>query len=756
MVSRRSRAERRVHAQRRKLTGRNKIVVMLAALVMAVTADGSKGAQPSWRAADEIDLIPTPRTLELGDQRYPLDQFEIVVDADGRLAKTAVKEINRRARFFGGSALPVRHSFAEAPTIFLGTDAEALPSSLVSKLTVSPSELPEQGYAIQSLRQGGHPYVVCLGNDAHGIVYAAMTVRRLIQNGDDGPYLREASVRDWPAFKRRSIGRFWTSHEPHAERYIRWLARHKVNMINIRGSWLYDRQGDSRKRVIDRIRQMTETAADYGMQARMIFQTDIKEIVSDAEWIGCVKRRDGERWFCWTAEKAHRKKARTIAHFLKDAGINFFTLHAADGGFYEDPETWSERCSRCRKAYGNDRGKAGAELFNLYRRVLKRIHPTCDYEIVAYPYHYQFAAKGFLTNPARFKAMPGPWHFETFQRLSRDRDYGETQVHRLKTHHRKLEKALPDEVVVTFREGGAKEFEGAARLWKEHPIDIWTYFYRTDGWRGMWEPQARLVKTWHRPRHRDMFFNAFIPFGYGPVRKWTLAAASAEYSWNTGLPDATASFTIDKRYYDEGVRTSTQYQRTSLIPRILHRFWGKPGMAFHRLLANNVSFYYVAKPNDMLGRGHHEKFADPYAYYSEQVEALKDAKGKADRLIERASRSVSHLRERRPVAYEYALIFYWMIHKAAAKGEIEMAFNRANSLAEQGKHDKAATRLKALLKRLPALQKDLSKMQKQVIDANALKLDPKDFSPRWSGHGLKSLNIDKEREAVKARLRELE
>jgi hypothetical protein len=682
-------------------------------LSLLLLPHASIAASPA-AAAKRINLIPTPKQLSLKETRHPTDAFRMVIPPDDPLLRNGAEEINRRLADLGGAAMPIGTSLDEiTPTIVIADIESELGQRFAQRANVTETRPGEQGYAIQFIRHRGRPLVLALGSDRRGAFYAGITLRRLIRPGEGQPLLRQASVRDAPDFKRRSIGRLWFRHEPNPKQFIRWLGRHKINYLDIRNSWVYDAKGQARENIVEGIRELTTLAERYGITCKMGFMTNLQGFITEQERekYGGFYRRDGDRYFSWSAKPVHRRRAKVIARFLKDTGIDYMSLHVVDGGGYEDPEGWSNRSERTRQIYGNDHARATADQINIYRTTLKKVLPEAAFEAVPYPYHFQFAIPNYGQKAARFIGnMPAFWWTRRMVKAAENPEQANRTAAKLKAHHRELAKRLPGNVLITFREGGAAEFRGAARLWPGHPIDIWVYLYRTRAWRGLWEPQDRLIKTWYRPDHRDMFYNALMPYARGAVRKFFWSASGAEYTWNTGVPDAKATFTVEHRYYDHGVRNATAYQKQLLIPRVVQRFWGERGDAFAGLLKNNVSFYYLSDPMDMVGRRNRERFLDAYRYYKQQLDAVKQARVKINELVADIRKNRDHPMRSRPARYDQTMNLYWTTNMAAIQGHVQWHYHRARRLAKYERRQEAIWALKQLLAKLPQLRQ----RQKQV------------------------------------------
>src|SRR5690606_23814771 len=116
--------------------------------------------------------------------------------------------INRRIKELGGEALRRAPSATDASLVVLVPWDHEAARPFLEALERSPGALGEQGYLIRFHRVGPRVLALALGADALGTLYAAETLARLIQpgSGDGGPALLEATVTDWPAFKRRCIG----------------------------------------------------------------------------------------------------------------------------------------------------------------------------------------------------------------------------------------------------------------------------------------------------------------------------------------------------------------------------------------------------------------------------------------------------------------------------------------------------------------------------------------------------------------------
>lgn len=660
----------------------------------------ARGSDNTHQIAGQIDLVPTPQEISLLPGRFPVSGWSIVAARENPLIETGVGEVNDRIRKLGGQALPVVSKPVSGNFILIARCDEPLASPYQKKADISTNNPGEQGYVIRCVDRNGKKVILALGSDNHGVLYACMTLRRLIQPGArpaDPSVLLNVRVRDWPAFKRRCFGcleildrspariddpsKRRRAHEEEYGPYIRYLARNKINYTNARGLW----QGleDAKLPIY---RQASNYARRYGIRLRMISGTALNDHLKPGQWTDCVVRREARH--CWTAHEAHRKKARDVAELARQLDLGCQVLHVVDMGGLLDPERWSQRCDRCRAEYGDDHARAVIEQMRLYYNSLQETHPGCLFEAVVQPYHFQWTVPGYAENPMEYaQYMPGIYRF---RKMSRQEGVAEI-IEQRAAYHRRIAEGLPSKILVTFREGGRAEFDGVCKLWRGHPVDIWYYLGRNHGWKGLWKPQCRFLKTWYRDEPRDLLFTC----GMRPYHSFQLheidVAANAEYAWNLNQPDAEPDFHISKRLYSVAGKHVTHYQSRSLIPRIARRLWGRSADPLIDLARHNVSLPYIAQPGEVAGLSG-ERFDDPYQHFGEQTEYLSEARQQLDALradMETNGASGVYGDLSREYGYRSFLFLDYFVTLGAAKGEIEVAALRARRLADEGRFDEA-------------------------------------------------------------------
>lgn len=714
----------------------SRTILVFAALSASYLATAQ---QTPFQIADQLGLVPTPQEIALGGERYPLDGWMIMGNLSYPLVATGVSEINDRITHLGGTALPVNPTQPRKHIVEVASVESMNASERRSDRAQRAAALGPQGYLIELGRNTAPDAIQVLhviGADDLGALYGCMTLRQLIQPGETGPVLLAATVRDWPAFHRRclgNIGRTWDgetqvpagmtaadAYLAEFKPYVQWLARHKINMTNVSvPSSLGDRL---RREIMDYGRQ-------YGLQYRYIYGTAINTALRETgtEWTNCVTREDAQH--CWTAFEAHEWNARRIAQAVKESGYDYVVHHVVDSGSLPDPETWSRRCDRCKARYGDDHPRAAAEQIKLYHDIIKEANPNVIFEAVLQPYHFQWAVPGFVDNPlASALDMPHEGHTRGME----DPEACRAAVARATAIHRTVAAALPPDAMVTFREAGKPEFDGCCALWEGHPVDIWVYYGRNMAWEGLWEPQVRFTKSWHRDEPRDLLFNA--PVGRMTTVNEIYAAGSAEYAWNVNQPDAEPTFDLKKLRYATGGWFVSDYQRESLLPRLCQRMWGRSGAAVLPLFANNVSFNYMGQP-EYVAATKGEAFDDPYQFWAEQTDILAAAVPGLDAELARIdaggpSGVYGDLREE--AGYYSFMMLYYYAQLAAAKGRIESVKREAARMAYAGDTDGAKALVTAFQEELPGLVDKMAKVKTRVREDKRLPRIP-DYRPTPPG-----------------------
>ena len=132
--------------------------------------------------------------------------------------------------------VPVRTSVA-ALRIYLLRDNSPLAREVLRREheTFDPAMGPE-GYVLATEYDKGRPDAFIIGHTAAGVFYGVQTLKQLVTPGGEGPILRGAVIRDWPAMRWRGVhddlSRGPVPTLAFQERQIRTFAAYKLNVYS--------------------------------------------------------------------------------------------------------------------------------------------------------------------------------------------------------------------------------------------------------------------------------------------------------------------------------------------------------------------------------------------------------------------------------------------------------------------------------------------------------------------------------------------
>ena len=169
--------------------------------------------------ADPALITPAPREIALAGLPVPVKGGLILLAGAEPKLRVGAEEINQRLTHeLGCAALPVAKGGLEdiaqaaGPVFVLGVVGAEAMAPILSRC---PVDVPRkmQGYGVAAHRVGARLVVVLAGHDEQGALYAAVTLRHLLDPADGATIpngravVRPARVRDWPDFPWRQIGR---------------------------------------------------------------------------------------------------------------------------------------------------------------------------------------------------------------------------------------------------------------------------------------------------------------------------------------------------------------------------------------------------------------------------------------------------------------------------------------------------------------------------------------------------------------------
>ncbi len=592
-------------------------------------------------------IIPWPKEAKEAGAPAPAAGFRLLA-GDGEKLRLAAEEINARLVELGGRPLPVspwRGAAAKGGCLVIAVyDAPGLPDDL----RAAAKRLGPQGYVMKSVRSPDGWRVFLVGGGAQGALYAAETCRQLLFRRGAQVMLQPADVRDWPDFKYRMHGMPFSEHlrrgwyqfkradqrgqhekarrlsrefVARVKRYVDWLLRAKINMMwnatNIR-------PGDAPANipvVCAALKEIHDYARARGIESFCGDTTAIGTYPRDKDnpdFKNVVLHGAHRRYFCWSRLKYHRARAQRAAKFLHDAGYSGYYLHSTDGGGWQNPELWNDRCPLCRRTYGDDRAKADAAVFGTYYRAIKALCPNLKFVAVVYPYSGRYLDPDYLYAQAADLMGEGA----AARNVARD------TAQRLARFMARLNSLLPPDIFVCIRESTRKHAELAHRAWGKRRFE---FYYEYAFWKG-WRPIFITTPLWTR----SLYFSQYDDILFSPMGPWgeMKQLLGVECSWNVNRPGA-RDFD-SQRWRLIGTAAPCPPERASFARRGCRFLFGAEAASLIApAYAENISFTYIASPQEVLRR---LPIADPVKTMQEQAQATARAAASLDALWARQQR----------------------------------------------------------------------------------------------------------------------
>ena len=437
-------------------------------------------------------------------------------------------------------------------------------------------DVPEraQGYAIRV--DGARAAIV--GHDALGALYGAVTFRQMM--AADGK-VGSARVRDWPDILDRggvSFGRGlwkWTKgldaagRAEEVKRCIDELLRHKINgMGDVFLAW-----ADSPS--VDVCRDAFAYARARGIRTLFNRGTELwtngncPAGMTPAKW-PCVTgvRSWGDKYYCWADDAEIEASANRCIDALERFGLAdpVVELHPVDSCTVNDPEEWSRRCAKCRARWKDDeRWKASANLFNIWRRAFDRRLPGASIVSPVVPYWIAWLGRPPEKRDARWR-----------QNVT---DYWA-----------KLDAALddPDMAFQSWISPRAA-FDEYRKLIPRRKV-MYSDTYPANP--GLFLTCRRKIGTMHEPGGRI----SYLMTGTDAYACWESCFLAAEYAWDVHAPGWEPYDGIT--YWHPVLDTTGPVAvMTNVLPRICRTFWGD-ALAPHmcKVMSSGVLPAYLEDP----------------------------------------------------------------------------------------------------------------------------------------------------------------
>ena len=677
-----------------------RMAVAWATVVAGAGGTGAAAAPRSGPVAGAWNLItPMPKSILVERRTVRTDGGMIIPAGTEPMLRIAAAEINQRlSQELGAQPFVVKSggvSDVNAATevcIVIGVSGKEGMGDVERAYPVSVPAKSE-GYGIAMHSAGSKTVVVLSGHDAQGALYAAVTLRYLLEPGrgskipNGEAVLRIAAVEDWPDFRWRHAGRhrvreYWdlvaAMTEGNGERveeagkrlvtacnaYTDILLRHKINLTRIPVHHIGERyRAGVKSTMLKYTRELTDYGKARGLDFEMLVHSHIGVSPGhddDLRRSRCVRHRAHKRYFCWSLLDEQREKAERHAAAMKEAGIRWFRLHAPDGGGVENPELWNGRCEHCRETYGDDRARADAAVFNTYDEVIRRQIPDLKMTAIVYPY----TGGSFVTEAIRDRILKRYASGEAAEERA-------AQIARKnQTFLKRVSGLLAPGHLLALSSCPREQYDVVTRCCGQR--DLWIDHYFVGSGR-QWTPAFSLAmgwaKTWYRPGRGDVFEAVGDSWGYDILSVFM----AAEFAWNVDAPGSTEFPARAFHYSGTYQHVEPKEVAGRYLAKLCTDLWG-PEVGPHMVATfdSSISYRFIQRPEKMIRA---MRLQDPLADMKRMVEATARSMAAMEQARVAYDRAVAD--GRKPIPNSEAERYFGDYFRAALAARCAAAFRAA-------------------------------------------------------------------------------
>jgi len=659
---------------------------MLCVLVghcRAATTDETEVLRRTWQELRKrkLRLLPVPKQIRFTNEKIVVAgpgarDVVIVLMQNSERGQIAANEIVSRMKDFGTGlqkGLPVVAT--RRPGAYNIVLENRWPNTFTRDMK-RPAEAKktDQAYGLYPTATG----ITLAGQGELGMLYAAVTLRYLIEQENGKVVLHAARVVDWPDFKNRSMGWFdgpyhsWFLGEDTAKylanmvKHIDFLFRIKANGIFVhsicphQGSLPNTVTGDPKK--IEGAKAVNDYARKRGIITNGPGSPRLGEHPKDKDRPGFdkmlqFKKSYGTHYHSLARHDLHRNKARNMAEFCRRSGYARLSMHAIDTGGLLNPELWEQREELTRRKYGNDRAQADADMFNIYTEALRNVGA----DLVAIPYPYSSGIAD-VNAVRRRLGLPD---------TAAGREKAQEVHDRLRKWAARLNEKLALGVPIVVRESSREALFKFFALYPGRPmvVDWWPF----NGGRvnPLLPMSLRAVGNGYAPDrpHGDALSLMDAHMFCEHVK-----VCGSEYAWNTRFPG-----------WSESVwgGDDDQAAREILAERAAVGLWGyEAGMQLKELFRHGLSLRFVTNPKKEAARISQDKLP---GLIRQHRDAAQKACGAMDRLWARHKAAKAEGRRiMDDFSYPFFVQYYGMLKAANAYANVHYHESEAMAAISAG------------------------------------------------------------------------
>ncbi len=706
-----------------------------------------------------LRLLPVPKQIRFGQEPVVLAgpgarPVAIVLANDSERGRIAANEIvSRMSDFSVRAEIPV--VAAPRPGAYNIVIENAWPNTFTRDRSRHPeARKTDQAYGLYPRADG----IVLSGQGEMGMLYAAVTLRWLIEERGGKVLLYPAAVVDWPDYKHRQIGTLLApyhletvgqgpkAHLANMRKYMDWLFRMKATGVfrHTLGSQRYSSL-PNRIPSNPQARACAKAVSDYartrgivGMQNGSVRLGAYPKDKGRPGFSEMMLDRGRNHYHSWARHDLHRNKARNMAAFCRECGFGMAFIHAVDAGGILDPELWSHRDALTRQKYGDDRVQADADMFNIYAEEFAKA--GLEIVFVAYPYTADNLDEKFVM--ARL-GLPDS---------ASGRKQARELVAGMRAWMRGINAKLAPGVRMCIREAARANM---FRFYDGYPgRPMWVYWELTH-YRNSIFPilttNVRCIGAGYspdRPQEDILWANDIDYLWFSePVR-----VAACEYAWNTRFP---GSKDYDPAYMRGGEpQVDDQAALDILAERAAVGMWGaEAGALMQQVLASHLSWRVAVDPKQMTKRLPASVLPPLVRKNREAVRQACAAMDKLWEKIQRARASGRKLMDR--FSYPYFVQFYAMASAARAYADLHLRELQAMEAIRSGDMKLATQEIAAGRKELAANKAAYEKTAAELANEPWV-IRYEELSRGWQTGRLESKLLHPDFAALAKRLDELD
>ncbi len=595
------------------------VVVWLSALAAGAQEAAPPDAHPlsstdeatlqrNWDAIRErgLRLLPVPKRIRFEDEPVVLAgpgqrPAMIVLANETQRGQIAAEEIVSRLADFGPRAeVPI--VTAPQPGAYNIVIESTWPGSFSGDESRPPeARRTDQAYGLYPSADG----IVLAGQGEMGMLYAAVTLRWLIEEQDGRVLLHPAAVVDWPDYQHRQIGTLLAPYHTRGlsggpQAHLESLRPHLDWLFRLKATGTFRHSIGSRRHssLPDQVAASDGELAAAGMVSDYAAARGVVGVHNGSVALG-TEPADGDRpgfdqmmvgrgrYHSWARHDLHRNLARNMASFCQQAGFGQAFIHAVDSGGILDPEMWSQRDALTRERYGDDRVSADADMFNIYAEEFTRA--GAEIIFVAYPYSPQYLSREFVMRSLGLS----------------DNEQGRARADELVAGTRSwmlgINEKLAPGVRMCIREAAREDMFRFFDCYPDRPMWIyWELTHYRNSIYPLLTTNIRCIGSGYSPERpaEDALWANDIDYSWfsEPNR-----AAACEYAWNTRFP---GSKPYDPAYMAGGEpEVDDQAALEIVAERAAVGLWGvQAAPLMQRVLATHLSWRAAVDPHKATER----------------------------------------------------------------------------------------------------------------------------------------------------------